>query len=194
LPVWELARNGRVNVPSRADTDTAPPFQMSADHVYLSLVRLHSQNPFFLQMSPCALCNDQEKRDEDDVRLAFDFTPEELLQSARDGRCESCLVILEGLRQATPLGLSSFEDDVRRVSVRCRGQRRGRCDTLSLEVYFLDDRPRLELEYCSLDSFGGFCRFSAVTWFTLCGSPKLHRCVLMVRLFSLESNSSPNTC
>jgi hypothetical protein len=140
--------------------------------------RLHSQTPLNIEMSPCALCNDQKKRDEDDVRLAFDFTPEELLHSARDGRCDSCLVILAGLQQATTLGLSSFEDDVRRVNARCRGQRHGRCDTLSLEVYFLDERPKLELEYCSFESRGGLCRFSAVMWFTFCGFPKLHRYVL----------------
>jgi hypothetical protein len=141
--------------------------------------RLHSQTPLDVETSPCALCNDQKKRDEDDVRLAFDFTPEELLHSARDGRCDSCLVILAGLQQATTLGLSSFEDDVRRVNVRCHGQRHGRCDSLSLEVYFLDERPKLELEYCSFESRGGWSRFSAVMWFTFCGFPKLHRYVLM---------------
>jgi hypothetical protein len=142
-------------------------------------VRFYSQNPSLNETSPCALCNNQEKRDEDDVRLAFDFTPEELLYSARDGRCDSCLVILAGLQQATTLGLSSFEGDVRRINARCRGQRHGRGDTLSLEVYFLDERPKLELEYCSFESRGGLCRFSAVMWFTFCGFPKLRRYVLM---------------
>jgi hypothetical protein len=114
-------------------------------------------------MSPCALCNDQEKKNEDDVRLAFDFTPGELLRSALHGRCDFCLLILEGLRQAKTLGLGCFEEDVRRVNARCRGQRRGRCDTLSLEVYFVDERPKLELEYCTFQPSGGLFCFSATT-------------------------------
>jgi hypothetical protein len=176
LPVWALARHGTVNVilvcgdqHSPASSESRDASQPCINHpqnvcIFECLfVRFYSQNLFFTEMSlSCALCNDQEKRDEGDVRLAFDFTPEELLHSARDGRCDSCLVILAGLQQATTLGLSSFEDDVRRVNARCRGQRHGRCDTLSLEVYFLDERPRLELEYCSFDSCGGSCRFSAV--------------------------------
>jgi hypothetical protein len=49
LPVWALARYGTVNVPSRADTDTAP---LSAGHMmHLSLVGFHSHNPsFFLNV------------------------------------------------------------------------------------------------------------------------------------------------
>jgi hypothetical protein len=70
LLVSALARYGTVNVSSRADADTAPPFQMSTGHmVHLSLVRLtprthfslnrlharfHPQNSFFNETSPCA--------------------------------------------------------------------------------------------------------------------------------------------
>ncbi|KAH7079529.1 heterokaryon incompatibility protein-domain-containing protein [Paraphoma chrysanthemicola] len=102
-------------------------------------------------MSRCALCNDQVKRNEDDPRLAFDFTPEQLIQSAFDQTCDSCLVILEGLRQSeTPDW--SFRRDIRRVYARCRSTRGSIQDTLRLEVYYVDDRPKLELEYYSLQA------------------------------------------
>jgi hypothetical protein len=100
-------------------------------------------------MSRCALCHDQVKRDEDDVRLAFEFTPEQLVRSAFDHGCDSCLVILEGLRQSeTPDW--SFQRDIRRVYARCYAKHGSFQDTLRLEVYYIDDRPKLELEYYSL--------------------------------------------
>lgn len=105
-------------------------------------------------MPPCALCNDQQKRDEDDARLGFDFTPEELLRSACDKNCDSCLVILEGLRRSGLLESYSFEEDVRRVYVRCCGQRGNLNDTLSVEMYFVDERPKVELEFYSLQPQG----------------------------------------
>ncbi|KAH7071302.1 heterokaryon incompatibility protein-domain-containing protein [Paraphoma chrysanthemicola] len=102
-------------------------------------------------MSRCALCNDQVKRNEDDPRLAFDFTPEQLIQSAFDQTCDSCLVILEGLRQSETLDWS-FRRDIRRVYARCCSARGSIQDTLRLEVYYVDDRPKLELEYYSLQA------------------------------------------
>ncbi|ORX96794.1 heterokaryon incompatibility protein-domain-containing protein [Clohesyomyces aquaticus] len=97
----------------------------------------------------CKLCNDQEKKDEDDVRLAFDFTPAELVQSARGQDCSSCAVILEGLRRSTALEWD-FEQDVRRVYARCRGMHKQKPTTLSLVIYFEDERPKLEIEFISL--------------------------------------------
>jgi hypothetical protein len=104
-------------------------------------------------MARCPLCNDQEKRDDTDARLAFDFTPEELLLSAFEQPCSSCLVILEGLRQSETDDWS-FQHDVRRVYARCCGKRKYHPDSLLLEVYFTDDRPKLELEYYSLHPHG----------------------------------------
>jgi hypothetical protein len=102
-------------------------------------------------MSRCALCHDLVKWTDDDPRLAFDFTPEQLLQSAFGENCDSCLVILEGLRQSeTPDW--SFRRDIRRVYARCHGTRGPIQDTLRLEVYYIDDRPKLELEYYSLQT------------------------------------------
>ncbi|KAF2025486.1 HET-domain-containing protein [Setomelanomma holmii] len=100
-------------------------------------------------MNRCALCHDQVKKNEEDPRLAFDFTPEQLNQSAFGRGCDSCIVILEGLRQSeTPDW--SFHRDIRRVYARCRSKRGDFQDTLRLEVYFIDDRPKLQLEYYSL--------------------------------------------
>ncbi|KAH7359698.1 heterokaryon incompatibility protein-domain-containing protein [Pyrenochaeta sp. MPI-SDFR-AT-0127] len=100
-------------------------------------------------MAPCKLCNDQEKKNEDDGRLAFDFTPDELIQSASRQGCSSCIVILEGLRKSATEGWN-FDHDVRRVYARCRGMHNQKPTTLSLEVYFKNDRPKLELEFFSL--------------------------------------------
>lgn len=100
-------------------------------------------------MIRCALCNDQVKRDEDDERLAFDFTPSQLQRSAFDNGCESCLVILEGLRQSEGKDWRWYRD-IRRVYARCLSKQGAFQETLRLEIYFVDDRPKLELEYYSL--------------------------------------------
>ncbi|OAL04456.1 HET-domain-containing protein [Phaeosphaeriaceae sp. SRC1lsM3a] len=105
-------------------------------------------------MIRCALCNDQVKRDEDDDRLGFDFTPTQLQRSAFEQRCESCLLILEGLRQSEGQDWRWYRD-IRRVYAKCLGRRGTVQDTLRLEIYFVDDRPKLELEYYSLQPHPG---------------------------------------
>lgn len=101
-------------------------------------------------MARCALCNNQEKRRKYQTRLGFDFTPEQLVQSACVKGCDSCLVILEALRQAKSLNGCRLSQDVRTVYVRCHNQRKNHTDSLSIEVYFVDDRPRVDLELYSL--------------------------------------------
>lgn len=100
-------------------------------------------------MPPCPLCNSLTKKDEDDARLAFDFTPQMLIHSAYVENCDTCLVILEGLRQSESQGWS-FHRDIRRVYARCLSKRGKLEDTLHLDVWFEDDRPRAELEFYSL--------------------------------------------
>lgn len=101
-------------------------------------------------MTRCSLCHDLVRKDEDDARLAFNFTPQELVRSAFYKRCDACLVILEGLRQSETQEWS-WQRDIRRVYARCHNKSRGSFqDTLRLEIYFVDDRPKLELEYYSL--------------------------------------------
>jgi hypothetical protein len=98
-----------------------------------------------------AVCNDQELRDEHDPRLTFDVTPAVLSHSAFVNLCESCLVILEGFRQGgQTLYQKGFQRLARTVIVRCHDQHNGQAQTLTLETYFYDDRPKLELELYSL--------------------------------------------
>lgn len=104
-------------------------------------------------MAFCGLCHNLEKKDEGDARLAFDFTPEEIVRSAYEGPCDSCTVILEGLRQVES-NEWTFQRDVRRVYARCCSIRKSYHDSLTLEVYFVDDRPKIELEFFSLQPHG----------------------------------------
>lgn len=104
-------------------------------------------------MIRCTLCHDQIKRDEADIRLAFEFTPEQLQRSAFNRGCESCLVILEGLRQSEGNDWK-WRRDIRIVYALCHSKRGAFQDTLRLQIYFLDDRPKLELEYYSLQPHG----------------------------------------
>lgn len=104
-------------------------------------------------MGRCAVCNDQEKRSEDDARLVFDVTPAVLAHSAYINRCESCLVILEGFRQGgQTLYQKDFQRLARTITARCREKQNGRDGTLTIETYFYDDRPKLELEFYSLQT------------------------------------------
>ena len=105
---------------------------------------------------PCKLCNGLNKRDNDDVRLAFDFTPDELARSAYEsfgGRCDPCVVILEGVRQFESAEWS-FQQDVKRVYARCREKHGDHTDSLLLELYFNDERSKPPLEFYSLQSHG----------------------------------------
>jgi hypothetical protein len=103
-------------------------------------------------MKHCELCHDLVKRNDADERLAFEFTPEQINYFAFLDGCESCLVIFEGLRQSQSSQWSL--KDVRVVLARCHDQRGSFQDTLRLEIFFIDDRPKLELEYYSLQSHG----------------------------------------
>jgi hypothetical protein len=100
-------------------------------------------------MTRCALCHDQVKKDEEDVRLAFEFTPKQLIRSAFAQGCGSCLIVLEGLRQSESSDWS-FQRDIRKVYAICHDRFGSFRDTLRLQIYFIDDRPKLELEYYSL--------------------------------------------
>jgi hypothetical protein len=97
-------------------------------------------------MTPCRLCNDQEKKNEDDVRLAFDFTPEELVKSVSKHGCSFCNILLEGIQRSQTQNWS-FTEDVRRVYARCLGTLDQKPESLRLEIYFVDDRPKIELEF-----------------------------------------------
>lgn len=100
----------------------------------------------------CELCNDLRKKDLDDARLGFDFTPVELQRAAYEEHCPSCLILAEVVKQSQKLSMQQLQHDVRRIYARCCGERGTHRDTLTLEVYFIDDRPKLLLELYSTQS------------------------------------------
>ncbi|TVY88520.1 hypothetical protein LAWI1_G007433 [Lachnellula willkommii] len=92
-------------------------------------------------MSQCNLCNDLKKKSEDDVRLAFDFVPSELNRSA-EAKCPACNVILAGILHSEDGW--TFAEDVTHIYVFALAKEE---DSLSLELYFRDDRPKVVLEF-----------------------------------------------
>lgn len=102
----------------------------------------------------CTLCNDLVKRDEDDAKLVFEFTPLELLHSTSDNECPSCIIMLTGFRQAEGQYLTNFEERVRKIVARCLDRRGDHCESLQLEAYFVDERTKLQLEFYVIGSTG----------------------------------------
>ncbi|KAI1257001.1 hypothetical protein MGN70_000039 [Eutypa lata] len=112
--------------------------------------------------SICSLCNGLEKKKDEDVRLALEFRPEELLHSVEIDGCSSCALILDAvtrfgeaqLLDSRPLAWS-LVDDIARVYVYGLSTAR---DTLSLEIYFRSEKPKriLELFYPEQGSNVGY--------------------------------------
>jgi hypothetical protein len=92
-------------------------------------------------MSRCNLCNNLKKKNEDDVRLAFDFEASELRRSA-EAKCPACQVILAGIQRSEDGW--TLAEDVARTYVYGLANKE---DSLSLEIYFRDDRPKVILEF-----------------------------------------------
>lgn len=107
-------------------------------------------------MARCTLCNDLCKRHESHLELSFDFTLKEIARSALHDRCESCLVIHQGIRQTQREELPLFAPLVKRVFARCHGEYGGYKDTLHLVIVFVNEAPSLRLEFYSLQSNGTF--------------------------------------
>ena len=91
---------------------------------------------------PCRLCNNLQRRilsgQIPQYRAAFDFSPTSLAESS--GSCPFCAIILSGIRQFEP----HICDTV--VWIYARGPAEVPPQTLSLELYYRDSRPKLELE------------------------------------------------
>lgn len=135
-------------------------------------------------MARCLLCNDQEKRKESDPCLLFHFTIEELAFSAYEEGCDSCVLIFEGIRQFQAANWSC-QRSIRYVDGRCRSSIPGTSETLSLNVYFYDNSPKLELELFTLQSY---CKFD-ISLFWLGGDGRNHmtnkRCLTELESVSL---------
>ncbi|KAI1353694.1 HET-domain-containing protein [Xylaria sp. FL0043] len=91
----------------------------------------------------CKLCKNLVKDADQQSRLWLEFTPQELRLSARDHNCLSCAILLEGIILMQAEGWS-FEHDVSRAYGYGLASEK---DTLALELYFYDERPRIVLEY-----------------------------------------------
>jgi hypothetical protein len=124
-------------------------------------------------MAPCRLCNDQELKDEHDRRLAFAFTPQDISHSAFEMGCESCIVILEGIRQSETDW--AFSNDVKQAYAICRERRGVHTDSLNVELYFYNERPKLELEFYSRQPFGEQAIFSTCSIIYTVGKSSLQR-------------------
>lgn len=96
-------------------------------------------------MDPCSLCHDLKIKYEGQVRLALDFTYNELQGVAALMNCKSCNIIWQAILQAEKNGARewNFAEDVSRVYVYGLATA---LDTLSAQLYFKNDRPKLVLE------------------------------------------------
>ena len=112
---------------------------------HISLIQFPSI--LLLSMARCGLCNSLEKKEEHDVRAAFDFAPKQLLESATIEECVSCFLILEGIYRFED-ETWSFEEDVRRVYAQSLT---AADESLYLDIYFMNDRPKLALEFFCVD-------------------------------------------
>ena len=94
-------------------------------------------------MARCNLCCDLRKKDADDPRLAVEMTASQLLNAADSGRCDVCSFIVDGiLRFEDPTW--TLEKDVSRLYLYALSERG---DTLSVELYFRTEKPKLVLEF-----------------------------------------------
>jgi hypothetical protein len=75
-------------------------------------------------------------------RIAFDCAPAELLQSSLG--CHYCRRIFDGIREFRA-EIGDFTNSVSRLYA--RGPATDPPYTLTLEIYFRDSRPKLELEF-----------------------------------------------
>jgi hypothetical protein len=87
-------------------------------------------------------------------RVAFDFAPGKLITSASS--CPFCAILLGAIQQFQP-DLRSFTNYI--TSIYAWGPEELQPHTLSLEIYFEDSRPKLELELHSQSSSGMYTQF-----------------------------------
>lgn len=104
-------------------------------------------------MDPCGVCQGLLKP-QNRQRLAFEFTPSKLKESANTAGCETCRLLLQGICQME--GPWSFATDV--SSVYGYGLETA-TDTLTLEIYFGEHTGRsklvLELFWVAGDGVAG---------------------------------------
>jgi hypothetical protein len=94
-------------------------------------------------MPLCSVCHDLRKRDVDGPKLACDFTPERLLNAAKLRHCSVCSFVLKGILLYED-GTWTMRDDVSLVYLYAMSKRG---DSLTLEIYFRTEKPKLVLEF-----------------------------------------------
>jgi hypothetical protein len=129
----------------------------------------------------CLVCNNLELRTEREFlnvrqhRIAFDFTPEELLSTSL--HCSYCLLVFEGIRQFQR-EIGDFVETVARIYA--RGPTADKIPpTLSLEIYFKGPRTKLEIEFHTRDDDSMSEQ--------LCAKSQL--CVVLTELYSSTSSN-----
>jgi hypothetical protein len=83
------------------------------------------------------------KKDEDDPRLAAEFTAEQLLYAQKTSSCDICHYIADGIHQFEDHSWS-LKKDVSQIYLYALSNRG---DSLTIELYFRNDRPKLVLEF-----------------------------------------------
>lgn len=102
---------------------------------------------------PCKICHDLEPKDPGSSRLALDCAPHELIETAQILNCPTCTIIHRAIER---FGRSSQENrnnsnepepidinNISRVDVYGLGNEH---ETLSVDLYFQDDKPKRVLE------------------------------------------------
>lgn len=143
LPIWPTSLSSRASQSRWGRFRQSPnDLKFSSSFILGGVRTAHSvRSTSASQMPPCQTCHWLQKP-AGKPRLFFEFTPAELQQSALRRRCRQCHLLLTGVEKMQD-GTWSFINDVSRVY----GYAQATChDTLTLEVYFLPDRPRIMLE------------------------------------------------
>jgi hypothetical protein len=101
----------------------------------------------------CSVCHNFKKRllrFGNQIRFAADFAPKSLLSSAL--KCPYCAIVLGATQKIAVSATEALEREVAWIYIRGSATHPPR--SLSLEIYFKDSRPKLELETYAQDLTG----------------------------------------
>ncbi|KAI1861377.1 uncharacterized protein JN550_010907 [Neoarthrinium moseri] len=110
---------------------------------------------------PCSVCHGfqlRKLRYGDQIRYAADFSPMSLLQSALT--CPFCAIVLGGVLKLGGHDIETLESVIAWIYI--RGPHELPPLTLSVEIYYRDSRPKLELEIYAEGSSGSTSSFGVV--------------------------------
>jgi len=132
-----------IKLTTRAVRIQYPSFNFSIPKYEKLTVERHLLPPVRKAMVACTRCRDLKKEDESSPRLACEITPDQFLNKEDWKHCSICSFVVEGIL--------SFEDntwtlrhDVSRVFLYALSNTG---DSLTVELYFRSERPKLVLEF-----------------------------------------------